>query len=63
MSGPRSNLIATDIPYGKWIGENIYAWMSVAAILGWVLSRIPAKKEKVFLLRHGQSHHLLKKEV
>src|SRR5258708_31896909 len=34
----------------KSIGENIYAWMSSAAILGWVLSRIPAKKEKVYLL-------------
>src|SRR5258707_15874188 len=34
----------------KSIGENIYAWMSSAAILEWVLSRIPAKKEKVYLL-------------
>ena len=42
----------------KSIGENIYAWMGSAAIFGWVLSRIPAKKEKVYLLRHGQSHHL-----
>jgi membrane protein len=47
----------------KWIGENIYAWMSVAAILGWVLSRIPAKKEKVFLLWHGQSHHLRDQKI
>jgi membrane protein len=47
----------------KWIGENIYEWMSAAAILGWVLSRIPAKKEKVFLLRHGESHHLRDRKI
>jgi membrane protein len=47
----------------KWIGENIYEWMSAAAILGWVLSRIPAKKEKVFLLRHGQSHHFRDQKI
>ncbi|HXM01496.1 MAG TPA: YihY/virulence factor BrkB family protein [Chthoniobacterales bacterium] len=47
----------------KGIGENICAWMSVAAILGWVLSRIPAKKEKVFLLRHEESHHLGGKKI
>jgi hypothetical protein len=47
----------------KWIGENIYAWMSCAAILGWVLSRIPAKKEKVYLLPHGQSHQPRERRV
>jgi hypothetical protein len=29
--------------------------MRSAAILGWVLSRIPAKKEKVYLLPHELS--------
>jgi membrane protein len=47
----------------KSIGENIYAWMSCAAILGWVLSRIPAKKEKVYVLPAGQSHHLREQKV
>jgi membrane protein len=47
----------------KSIGENIYAWMSSAAILGWVLSRIPAKKEKVYVLPHGRSHHLREQKI
>jgi len=47
----------------KSIGENIYAWMSSAAILGWVLSRIPAKKEKIYVLPHGQSHHLREQKI
>lgn len=45
------------------IGENVYAWMSCAAILGWVLSRIPAKKEKVYLLPHGQRPHLREQKI
>ncbi len=47
----------------KSIGENIYAWMSSAAILGWVLSKIPAKKEKIYVLPHGQSHHLREQKI
>ena len=47
----------------KSIGENIYAWMSSAAILGWVLSRIPAKKEKIYVLPRGQSHHLREQKI
>src|SRR6202048_3705357 len=47
----------------KSIGENIYAWMSSAAILGWVFSRIPAKKEKIYVLPHGQSHHLREQKI
>src|ERR1700726_4702665 len=47
----------------KSIGENIYAWMSSAAILGWVLSRIPAKKEKVYLLPHERSYHLREQRI
>src|SRR3981081_4358966 len=47
----------------KSIGEHIYAWMSSAVILGWVLSRIPAKREKVYLLPHGRSHHLREQEI
>jgi membrane protein len=47
----------------KSIGENIYAWMGSAAILGWVLSRIPAKKEKIYLLPHEQSYHLREQRI
>jgi hypothetical protein len=47
----------------KSIGENIYAWMSCAAILGWALSRIPAKKEKIYVLPHEQSHHLREQKI
>src|ERR1700749_903753 len=47
----------------KSIGENIYAWMGSAAILGWVLSRIPAKKEKVYLHPHEKSHHLREQRI
>ncbi len=47
----------------KSIGENIYAWMSCTAILGWVLSRIPAKKEKIYVLPHGQSHHFREQKI
>jgi membrane protein len=49
--------------FRRWIGENIYAWMSCAAILGWVLSRIPAKKEKIYLLAHEQSRHLREQKI
>ena len=47
----------------KSIGENIYAWMGSAAILGWVLSRIPAKKVKVYLLPHERSYHLREQRI
>jgi membrane protein len=47
----------------KLVGENIYAWVSSAAILGWVLSRIPAKNEKIYLLPHRQSHHLREQKI
>src|ERR1700736_1960840 len=47
----------------KSIGENIYAWMSSAAILGWVLSRIPAKKEKIYVPPRGRSHHLREQKI
>jgi hypothetical protein len=42
---------------GRWGGyvtkslrEHLYAWMSLAAMVGWVLSRIPKKKQKVYAL-------------
>ena len=47
----------------KSIGEKIYAWMSCTAILGWVLSRIPAKKEKIYLLPHEQNRHLREQRI
>src|SRR5580704_11726576 len=47
----------------KAIGENIYAWMGSAAILGWVLSRIPAKKEKVYLHQLEKSQHLREQRI
>jgi membrane protein len=47
----------------KSIGGNIYAWMSCTAILGWVLSRIPAKKEKIYLLQHEQNRHLREQRI
>jgi membrane protein len=47
----------------KSMGENIYAWMSCTAILGWVLSRIPAKQEKIYVLPHEQSHHLREQKI
>src|SRR6266404_4403715 len=47
----------------KSMGENIYAWMSCTAILGWVLSRIPAKQEKIYVLPLEQSHHLREQKI
>ena len=47
----------------KSIGENIYAWMTCSGILGWVLSRIPAKKEKIYVLPHEQSRHLREQKI
>src|ERR1700730_12547366 len=44
-------------------GQNIYAWMTSAALRGWVLSRIPAEKEKICVLPHGQSHHLREQKI
>jgi hypothetical protein len=47
----------------KSIGENIYAWMTCSGILEWVLSRIPAKKEKIYVLPHEQSRHLREQKI
>ena len=47
----------------KSIGENIYAWMTCSGILGWVLSRIPAKKERIYVLPHEQSRHLREQKI
>jgi hypothetical protein len=31
------------------VREHSWAWMSVAAIFGWILSRLPARKKKVYI--------------
>jgi hypothetical protein len=31
------------------IREHSWAWMSVAAIFGWILSRLPARKKKIYI--------------
>jgi membrane protein len=33
----------------RLVRENIYAWMTSTAVVGWVLSRIPAKKQEFYL--------------
>ena len=40
----------------KSMRENIYAWMGSAAMVGWVLSRMPAKKQKLYVFSSEKSH-------
>src|SRR5689334_11070072 len=37
----------------KLLRKYLYAWMSFAAMVGWVLSRIPPKKQKVYVHPSG----------
>jgi hypothetical protein len=48
---------------GRWgrslaesLRRHLFVWMSFAALVGWVLSRLPAKKQKVYVLPVGKSH-------
>jgi hypothetical protein len=34
--------------------EHSWGWMSVAAIFGWILSRLPARKKKVYIQSRDQ---------
>ena len=36
--------------------ENIYAWIGSAAMVGWVLSRMPTKKQKLYVFSSEKSH-------
>jgi hypothetical protein len=35
--------------------KHIWSWMTVAAIIGWILSRLPAKKEKIYIRSSDQN--------
>jgi hypothetical protein len=48
-----SLLLRRDLDVGRRMSESVrehsWGWMSVAAIFGWLLSRLPARKKKVYI--------------
>src|SRR5205823_5598421 len=55
-----SLLLRRDLDIRRWILESrkkhVRAWMVVAAIFGWILSRLPAKKKKIYVHSAGAHH-------
>jgi hypothetical protein len=48
-----SLLLRRDLDVGRRMSESVrehsWGWMSLAAIFGWLLSRLPARKKKVYI--------------
>jgi hypothetical protein len=48
-----SLLLRRDLDIRRWILESrkkhVRTWMTVAAIFGWILSRLPARKTKIYI--------------
>jgi hypothetical protein len=46
-------LLRRDLDIGRRMSESLrkhsWGWMSVAAIFGWILSRLPARKKKIYV--------------
>jgi hypothetical protein len=38
-----------------------WGWVSLAAIMGWILSRLPARKQKIYI--HDKTHQKVAKEA
>jgi hypothetical protein len=51
--GEQSLLVRRDLDVGRRMSESLrkdsWGWMSVAAIFGWLLSRLPARKKKIYV--------------
>jgi hypothetical protein len=49
----QSLLVRRDLDVGRRMSDSLrkhsWGWMSVAAIFGWLLSRLPARKKKVYV--------------
>jgi hypothetical protein len=49
----QSLLVRRDLDVGRRMSESLrkdsWGWMSVAAIFGWLLSRLPARKKKIYV--------------
>ena len=49
----QSLLVRRDLDVGRRMSESFrkhsWGWMSVAAIFGWLLSRLPARKKKIYI--------------
>ena len=46
-------LVRRDLDVGRRMSDSLrkhsWGWMSVAAIFGWLLSRLPARKKKIYV--------------
>jgi hypothetical protein len=49
----QSLLLRRDLDVGRRMSDSFrkhsWGWMSVAAIFGWILSRLPARKKKIYI--------------
>jgi hypothetical protein len=49
----QSLLVRRDLDVGRRMSDSVrehsWGWMSVAAIFGWLLSRLPARKKKIYV--------------
>lgn len=54
LQGVRHDL---DVPRraGESFKRNAHWWLGIAAVSGWVLSRLPARKKKIYVDRSGKS--------
>ena len=61
----QSLLLRRDLDVGRRMSDSLrkhsWGWMSVAAIFGWLLSRLPARKKKIYVQTANSekraSHH------
>ena len=61
----QSLLVGRDLDVGRRMSDSLrkhsWGWMSVAAIFGWLLSRLPARKKKIYVQTANSekrgSHH------
>src|ERR1700726_4813054 len=49
----QSLLVRRNLDVGRQMSDSVrrhsWAWMSMAAIFGWLLSRLPARKKKIYI--------------
>jgi hypothetical protein len=49
----QSLLVRRNLDIGRQMSDSVrrhsWAWMSIAAIFGWLLSRLPARKKKIYV--------------
>ncbi len=47
--------------FSKTFEKYSWGWLSLAAIVGWILSRLPSRKEKIYI--HDRTHQKIAKEA